>query len=348
MRAALALCCLCLAMSGLAQDDITLAPAASKDSIRDTFIKRFPDHFFLYPVLKQRSLSFELEREDRSELLTFKPNTSYNFGVGMYLFELGFELTFALPVDERRKSLYGDSDARDIQLNVLGKKFGIDAFYQKYNGFYITDPKNEPPADSPFPQRPDIDSRNLGITGNYVFNNQKFSFRSVYNFAERQLYSKGSFLVFASLSNFKLSADSSILNTQQRVIFGDQVSFEKLHYTTFSIAPGYTYSVIFKNFFLNGTLSVGPAHHWIGYELEGGPDRSEIAINSFVAARIGIGYNGDRLFGGVSFVTQGSNVKFQDVRFSNNNGSFKILLGYRFGEFGVLKKRVWDLVPFKI
>jgi hypothetical protein len=348
MRLALVLCCLCLSARLFAQEDITIMPAAGKDSLRDTYIKRFPDHFFLYPVLKQRSLNFELEKVDRDNLLTFKPNNAYSLGIGTYLFELCFELALAIPTDSKSNTIYGESHARDIQLNVLGKKFGIDAFYQKYSGFYISDRGNPLPTGTPYPQRPDIDSRNFGITGNYVFNNQKFSFRSVYNFAERQLLSKGSFLMFASISNFKLSADSSILDAQQQVTFGEQVSFRKLRYTTFSLAPGYTYSMIFKNFFLNGTLSIGPAHHWINYELEGGPDRNEIAINSFVAARIGIGYNGDRLFGGVTFLTQGSNVKFEDVRFSNNNGSFKILIGYRFGEVGILKKRVWDLLPFKI
>jgi hypothetical protein len=338
--------CLCFGPALFAQDDIALTPFISRiDSVRDQYIKRFPDHFFFYPVIKQRSLNFELEKKDRSNLLTYKPNNAFNFGVGMYLFELNFELAFAVPTDEKKNTLYGNSDARDIQLNILGKKFGIDAFYQNYSGFYITEKGKEPPANTPYPQRADIDSKNFGLTGNYVFNNRKFSFRSVYNFAERQLYSKGSFLMFASLSSFKLSADSSILDTAQEQMFGSKVSFKDLRFTTFSIAPGYTYSLIFNNFFLNGSLAIGPAHHWVKYNLEQGASHNEIAINSFVAARIGIGYNGNRLFGGITFVTQGSNVKFEDVRFSNNNGSFKILIGYRFREFGFLKKRIWDLLP---
>jgi hypothetical protein len=320
-----------------------------KDSIRNYYIKHFPDYFFLYPVLKQRSLSFELEKQDGDEnLLTFKPNNSYSFGVGMYLFEIGFELVGAIPIDEKSKVIYGESKARDIQLNVLGKKWGLDAFYQRYTGFYVTDSQNDVAPNNPYPQRPDIFSRNRGLTGHYIFNNQKFSFRSSYNFAERQVFSKGSFLLFTSLSSFRLNADSSIINNVQEQAFGQNVSFTKLKYATFSIAPGYTYSIVFQSFFLNGTLSVGPAHHWINYKLEGGDDKHETAINSFVAARLSLGYNGERIFGGISFLSQGSNVNFEDTRFSNNNGSFKILFGYRFGETGFLKKRIWDLVPFRI
>jgi hypothetical protein len=350
MRCFFLLCILFAGLRAFAQDesDSTNTFSIHEDSLRAENIQSFPNHFFLYPVIKQRSLNFGLEKRDRSELLTFKPNNAYSFGVGAYLFEVGAELTFSVPIDEKSKALYGESDARDVQLNAFGKKWGGDIFYQKYSGFYLTDRENPVLPGDAFPQRGDIVSRNFGITGNYVFQNRRFSFRAAYNFAERQLQSRGSFLAFASLSSFKMSADSSILTAGQEVVFGEKVSFTDLKYTTFSVAPGYTYSLVFRSFFLNGTLSVGPAHHWIKYKVESQPERNEIAINTFVAARIGIGYNGPRLFGAVIFFTQGSIVRFEDVQFSNNNGTFKILMGYRFREFGVLKKRAWDFLPFKI
>lgn len=342
---------LAICSPAMAQDVSTTTPQEQSDvdSVRGYYIEQFPKYFFLYPVLKQRSLNFELEREKGGNgLLTFKPNNAFSFGLGMYLFEFGFELTFAVPLEQKSIDRYGKSKARDVQFNLLGKKWGVDAFYQKYRGFYVIDSKVDVPGNEPFPQRPDIVTQNVGLTGSYIFNNQRFSFRSAYNFSERQMFSKGSLLVFSSLSSFKLDADSSILNDAQRVTFGDGLAFTDLRFTSFSIAPGYTYSLVFKSFFLNGTLAVGPAHNWIKYDTEDGNGKSETTLNSFVAARIAIGYNGERLFGGVSFLMQGSNVKFDDTRFSNNNASFKILIGYRFEEWGFLKRRIWDLVPFKI
>lgn len=318
-----------------------------KDSVRRYYIKQFPEYFFLYPVLKQRSLNFELAKRDRSSSLTFKPNNTYNLGLGVYLFELGLEFSFAIPLQEKSLERFGESKARDIQLNILSKRWGVDAFYQRYTGFYIVDKDNEPLPTEPFPQRPDIGTKNFGLTGHYVFNNQKFSFRSAYNFSERQLYSGGSFLLFAALNTFRASADSSIVNEVRQADFGDHVNFTRLRYTTFSIAPGYTFNLTYNHFFLNTTLALGPAHHWISYHLEDAPaTHHDIAINSFVGARVAIGYNGYRIFGGISFISQGSTIRFDHVNFSNNNSVFKILLGYRFREFGVLKKRVWDMVPF--
>jgi hypothetical protein len=318
-----------------------------KDSIRRYYIKAFPEEFFIYPVLKQRGLNFELSKADRTSLLTFKPNNTFSLGVGAYIFELGIELAFAIPLKEKSIERFGESRARDLQLNVLTKRWGVDAFYQRYNGFYIVDNENLPLANEPFPQRPDIGTKNFGFTWHYVFNHQKFSFRSAYNYSERQLYSKGSFLLLSALSTFRVAGDSSIVTADRQGDFGSDVDFTRLRYTTFSIAPGYTYSLTYNNFFLNTTLALGPAHHWINYDLQnGGSPQYDIAINTFFGARVAIGYNGYRMFGGVSFISQGSTVKFEHANFSNNNNSFKVLIGYRFTEVGILKKRVWDMIPF--
>jgi hypothetical protein len=326
-----------------------LPATEDKDSVRRYYIKGFPDYFFLYPVLKQRSLNFELSRSDRSSVLTFKPNNTYSMGMGLYMFELGVELAFAIPLKERSIERFGESRARDIQLNVLAKRWGVDAFYQRYVGFYIVDNNNEPRANEPFPQRSDIGTRNFGITGHYVFNHQKFSFRSAYNYSERQLFSKGSVLLFGTLNTFRVAGDSSIVSNNQLTAFGNEVDFLRLRYTTFSLAPGYTFTFTYNHFFLNATLALGPAHHWINYDLERDPSSTyDIAINSFFGARLAIGYNGYRLFGGATLMSQGSTLKFDDVNFSNSNTVFKILVGYRFAEFAILKKRVWDLLPFDI
>ena len=47
-------------------------------------------------------------------------------------------------------------------------------------------------------------------------------------------------------------------------------------------------------------------------------------------------------------MSQGSTIGFENSNFSNNNSVFKVLVGYRFQEFGILKKRVWDMLPFDL
>lgn len=340
-------CAYITSLSLSAQDDIEVTVNHKDDSTvitRDHYIQRYKNHFFLWPVLKQRTLSFDVEnKRGTKDKLTYKPNNSFTFGLGVYLFELGLEFTFALPVNDKSKEQFGTTHAKDIQINALATKFGFDLYHQKYKGFYQTDSRLKIPSGDPFPQRSDIVTKNFGVSGFYILNNKKFSIRSAYNFAERQLRSHGSPLLVGALNTFKLSADSSVLSYEYRKLFGEEASFKNLKYTTLSIAPGYTYSLIYKHFFLNGTLIFGPAHNWIYYKQNNGKEKNDITINTYTSVRVAIGYNSDHFFAGVNFVSQARNIKFEGIQFTNTNSTFKLLFGYRFREFGFLKKSVWDI-----
>ncbi|MBA4058124.1 MAG: hypothetical protein C0490_25630 [Marivirga sp.] len=330
----------------MAQDDVAVTSSSRSkyDSIRSFYIKSYPDHFFLWPVLKQRRLDFTItDLPERDKSLIYRSNNSYALGLGMYLFELGIELAFAVPFGEKTKEIYGESDTRDLQLSLFSKKGGVDLSYQKYSGFYIDDPAIKIPPNAPYPQRPDIDTRNIGLTGNYIFSNKKFSLRSAYNFMERQLRSSGSFVLFASLNGFKTIGDSAILGGVYRNDFGIDSQIKEIKSTTLSIAPGYTYSLIHKGFFVNATLALGPAHNWLFYKSEDGTTRDDIEFTVFFAARVALGYNGDRFFSGLSFTSQGSNAKFDSIQLASSSGIFKILFGFRFREVGILKKRIGDI-----
>jgi hypothetical protein len=324
--------------------EVTSSTTSDYDSLRAHYIKPYPDHFFFWPVLKQRSQDFELKSlADPKNKLNFKSNKPYSLGLGMYLFDVGLELTFAVPLAEKRRDIYGESTSRDLQINAIGKKFGVDAYFQKYKGFYIVDSNTEIQPGDPYPQRPDIQTRNIGVTGNYVFNNKKFSFRSAYTYAERQLRSNGSFIIFGSISGFKVLGDSAFIQDSYASKFGSDANIRKSKAATLGIAPGYAYSLIYKGFFLNGTLAVGPAHNWLYYEAEDGSSKNDIKFSAMVAARVGLGFNGDHFFGGMGFVLQSRSAEFETIQFSSSNSTFKILVGYRFREFGILKKRLVDL-----
>ena len=158
----------------------------SSDSLRSKYIQRFPNYFFLWPVIKQRSTSFDIENQaNKNQKLTYKPNGNYGMGFGMYIFEIGFELTFSVQPKASTQFLYGHSRTTDLQANILGKNFGLDLFTQNYNGFYLADINKPVPANVPYPQRPDISVWNTGVNGIYLFNKNKYSIRAAYNFSER-------------------------------------------------------------------------------------------------------------------------------------------------------------------
>ena len=316
-----------------------------RDSVRDKYIERFPDYFFIWPVLKQRSTAIEIEpNNNRSKLLTFKPNNSYGAGFGLYLFEVGAEITFSVPINQKKNDLYGSSTALDLQANLLGKNWGADIFYQKYAGFYAIDANKVVPSNTPYPQRPDLATRNFGLNGIYIFNKYKFSLRSAYNFAERQRKSAGSFLLTGTINSYHLQADSALYGKAYEPVFGKSAQVDDFQSFTVSVAPGYTYTAVLLNFFLNASLSVGPAFRQIDYRVND-VGYSSAGVNGFTDIRVGMGYNGERFFSGLSYVTQSRSVKLDEVKITAINSTFKLLVGYRFREVGILKKRALDLLP---
>lgn len=330
-----------------AQDDVQVTVHAKSryDSIRSTYIQSFPDHFFLWPVFKQRSLEFRIDEVPASNShLIYRPNRPYSLGMGVYMFEVVLELTGSLPVSANSEDIYGESRARDLQLNMFGKKWGIDLYRQKYEGFYIVDAEKPVPPGAPFPQRPDIYTRNLYGTVSYTFNNKRFSLRSSYNFTERQLTSAGSFLLFGTLNGFKTRGDSAILGPSYQSKYGADARIIEIRSTHLGAAPGYTYSLIHrKGFFINGLLALGPANNWIHYESDDGSEVKDIRFTSFYVARIAMGYNGQKFFAGVSYSSQSNNARFESVRLRSSTNALKILFGFRFREFGVLKHRIAEV-----
>ena len=336
MRCKFLVACLFVSITLSAQDEV--------DSLRAFYIQEFPDKFSVWPVVKYRTLTFEIsEKRDGEKSVTFKPNNTASLGFGFYLFDVVFELAFAVPVNEEQKDIFGESKARDLQVNILTKSWGLDLYRQKYTGFYRDDSRSSGPINGP--SRADIDSRNFGVSGFYAFNHRKFSLRSSYNYAERQLRSKGSFIVYGTINSFKANADSALLMEKVRETMGKGSDVEDIKCTTLSIAPGYSYNAIVKRFFLNGTLTVGPAHHWVYYKLDNNEKRYDVSFNATTTLRLALGYNSDRFFGGLGLVVQSRAVKFESVRFENASSTFKFLIGYRFTEKGILKKKAWEFLP---
>jgi hypothetical protein len=316
------------------------------DSTKSKYIEQFHDKFFIWPVIKERSLSFDIKsRDPGSEKINYKPNNSFSMGLGVYLFEIGAEITFAVPINEKNVSTYGSTEAREFNANFLGNGWGMDVFRQKYRGFYF--PVRSGSSPDTFVKRPDIELANTGINGIYVFDRKRFSLKSAYNYSERQIKSGGSFIITGNLNTLRLEADSVILSQQSNQPKASS-DFQLMRYTTLSVAGGYTYTLVYRSFFLNGALSIGPAHNWILYSRPGEQEQYDIALNTFSDIRVALGYNSDRFFGGMSLVSQSRNIRFENIQFASTNTIAKLLIGYRFREVGILKKRAKDYIPINI
>lgn len=286
-------------------------------------------------------------RPKPSETYFFRPNTSYSTGVTLDIFGVGLEATFSIPINIKNQERYGTSNVVDLVASGQGNQWTADAYLQKYSGFYVNTPGVLIKLNQTYQHRSDLKADNLGVSFTYIFNPNKFSLRSAYSFTEQQRSSAGSFLFSYVLSSFNLSADSALIPSSQWKQVGEGSAAKNIKFTSLGIAPGYSYNYIHNKYFINTTLAIGPAHYWIRYQFTDGIDRYDIRINLYTALRIGVGYNGERFFSGISYSTQGRSVRFEQINFKNSIETFRFVVGYRFVEKGILKKTPKDIIPKK-
>src|SRR5690606_31732071 len=253
------ICCTCIAQE--------------YDSIRSGYVREFPDRFNLKLLATDRLLILNLRgTEAGNKVINYAPNDRGYIGIGAYIFDIGIELAVKVPKALQRSSTkYGETDFIDFQGNVYGKKWCFDGTFQQYKGFYISNASNIYPdfsSDQNFPQRADLEVRNIIINGIHIFNHQKFSFRSGFNQADRQIKSAGSPLLIFATAIFGINADSLLIPDHYASNYGEAGDFIEGDFYTFSVLPGYAYNFVYKNLFLNVNATGGAGIQWQDFNTE--------------------------------------------------------------------------------
>jgi len=321
------------------------------DSARSIYIREIEDRFYIKPLITVKSLSLILTDEnEEARDISYLPSSSNFLGLGFYLFDVGFEASFRLPQNEEEvpSEIFGKTKSFDFQTNIYSKRWGADIAYQKYSRLYLDSPSdhyNLWRQGDPYPLRDDLEIRYLQANGFYIFNNEKFSFRSPYIQSEQQLSSRGSVLAGLFFSDLKVRADSSLLPLQTSAFYQDVSQINKVDVTAIAVNIGYTYTLTFKNFYANGTIALGPGHFWTSYG-QNNQEESITGIRPVVNFRAALGYNGNWFFCGLTAFDQIVSAKVSNLSINSNSANVKLFIGFRFREKGILKKSVFQDLLF--
>lgn len=321
------------------------------DSIRSIYVKEFPDYFNGKIIATDRLLILNLiGRELEKQRIHYAPNDRGYIGIGAYVFDIGLELSIKVPAAfERSKKKYGTTDFIDLQGNIYGKKWCFDGTFQKYKGFFLSNAHDVTPgfrSGDIFPQRPDLDVMNIIVNGIHIFNHKKFSFRSGFTQADKQIKSAGSPILLLSFSRFSINADSLLIPASIAEDFGDLQDIVGGRFVTFSVLPGYAYNFVHRNLFLNvnATGGVGVQHQSVDLRNDA---QVQYSLEPKFNFRAALGFDNERFFAGGSFLIQRSTINMDGMRINNTAGNYKFFVGYRFKEIGIFKKySVNDILPF--
>lgn len=316
--------------------------AQDVDSARSEYVREFPDDFNVKLFATNRLLILNLVGKNQgTSRINYAPNDRGYIGIGAYIFDLGLAFSVKVPLAfQRSKSKYGETDFIDFQGSLFGRKWSVDATFQKYEGFYVSNAIDLYPdftTGDDYPQRSDLSVMNIGLNAIHIFNHRRFSFRSGFVQADRQIKSAGSPILILSATRFSVNADSLLVPLTIVDNYGNAGGFEEGRFMTFFVLAGYAYDFVYKNIFVKLNVNGGAGVQHQKFDL-GRRDKEQWAIEPKLNFRTVLGYDNDRFFSGISFMLEKTSINFEGMRINNTTGNYQIFVGYRFKKFGILKK----------
>ena len=254
--------------------------------------------------LSEKATSLALTDNTEILELDYQPNTTLNFGIGAtvksFTLNLAYGFRMLNPDEGQGKTRY-----LDLQSHIYTRKLVVDLFAQFYKGMYLENTQIlNATHPTPYYVRPDMYEQIFGLSGLYVFNNKKFSYRSSLIQNERQLKSSGSFLAGAEAYYGLVRADSTLVPTfLTDSVFMEMKGYEEIGFWKAGPSIGYAYNVVIaKKFFIMASFTL---NYGIGYNSAYHPDfgtHTDFQGDFGAFGRFAIGYNDSNWYLGLNMV----------------------------------------------
>ncbi len=338
------ICCGWL-QAGYAQVEVELPEPAPV--VYDTnYISSYRYRLTTRVYVSQKYTVFTLPTDDGNFML-FRPNNTFNQGVGWTYRGFSINLGFGLPGINGNSSQRGKSSWLDCQMHMYGRRNTIDVFLQRYQGYYIGQGKL--PGYEGYYNDEAIKVRTFGGIYTHIHNWKRYSFRFGATQDEFQKRSSGSLLYgMTVLYSLVKKDDEGIAHPG---IAGLSRYSEVGRINTWNIGPhiGYGYNWIFlKRWYLGAavnmaaTLSLYQENKGMGSpNPEPGPyltgTHADIAPSAI--GRLAAGYNSDSW--GVAFYYVHHthlNRSYIGQYTSGSVGNYRVNFIYRFAPGKKVKK----------
>lgn len=306
----------------------------TKESKFDTsFVEDISNHLSIraYNTWKNSEVTFTDITTNKSIILA--PNNSVDLGFEFDYKWLGFGFNLGINKINNDDTTFGKTTRTDFQFSIYGNSYGFDAYFQSYKGFYLKNYNNY--IDTTFTIYPQLNNMELfstGLSGYYVFNHKKFSYKAAYVRNQLQKKGQGSMVLGAY---FNYSAGNK-LNGFSDDVLPDSVKtlFNVKAFTSssYGINFGYTFTfIIAKVFFINLSLSPG-----IGIANTNIITSDDIIDNNTIlasnyTARFAFGFEKRTFYFGFNGFATGAAYKFKGTRIQPTTSNLKFFFGKRFG-----------------
>ena len=288
------------------------------------------------PSLSQGSASFSVSPKEggSGQQLEYSPNLKYYKNIQLSLY--GMSLSYGIKEDPAPKDqfLKGKTDFSDFQFHFANGYFGLDLYYQKFTGMFLTSKEFtevssfEGTSVNVFEQFPNMFQRMRGVNLMFIFSPDKFKYNSVFNQSERQQASGGSFIFSLSYLYSQIYNDSAFLPSSEQTKYESDGAIRSAVLKTIGPLFGHAYNFTNGNWFWAYMLSIG-----IGVQKRNIVDTSvpnnDTGLTGRLNGRLSFGYNGAILFWGVSGLVDSVNALTDQIDLAMSSNFVEIFIGFR-------------------
>lgn len=304
-----------------------------------TYYRKYRDRLVVSVFQSVRSYGVEIAQKISKDALgkskiAYKAEANNITGIELNYdkFNISFGFKSTPPKNQREK---GNTKYTNLVFNFGGNRWILENSYRSYTGFYNA---NTSFYDTSFKhtgiytKAPSLKSESYKTKFLFFTNANKFSFKSGYSCSQRQLKTAFSFVLTANIYYNRLNSDSSFIPVPIRHYYDTHQNVNGLNVAAFSIYGGGSFNlVLWKAFFLNLTLIIGPEEQWRTYNYRAGRASTTLFYMSLSGDfRASIGLNFKKFFVLVSSSSDFSYYNSNVMEYISRYGSVNFSLGYRF------------------
>lgn len=321
-------------------------PKRIKHKSYDTaYIEKFGSQMGIAPIIAIPNFEFRIQPKEDSlnhKSSFYQPYLRAAVGASFHYKAISLMFSFRGPSNPEQEAQFGKTNYTILRVRLGTRRIIYDAFYTYFGGFSDRNTASYDPqklALKEYNKRSDLVLQYGKIKATYVFSHQKFSYKSSYNYTERQKKSKTTLLAVAHAYHLNVDSDSSFFNSGQREHYKKFQNMEHLNVTSVGIGPGVAVNLVKQKWFLSGGIYIIAdwQHHTA---TEKNKTRiSEGWRGALVGdAFLGMGYNGDKFYSGITVRGDRNAVSLPIIQARTTFNMWVLHIGYRFNPPPVVHK----------